>query len=507
MKRRTGALLAWILFVPLGIAVPAPPHIERAPVVRDARLPGGPGGPLRSRYTLRLEDLERLQHRLVVDFPGLRLFALERLEGLEVIERRLGVALPFAALGPLTPSGLWRKIHNPLAHGPGSTAHREPTGLRLDASLAGTSRRGAAVRVPAGGAEGFSGGMMISESPATALQAGAWIGHSALEGLRPEALAACSMPPADSEQSSWVLDGAPYPGGGLAHAAAALQAGSPPASLSWAGALSGGALVAPGAFSDLELQLYGPRGDLILAGGLCSPAYRRPDGRENRRVAQGGLRVELTVGGAERRGVQSPRRRPFGTPWSVRAELGTAAERPSPAVLAGASGWDLQQGAAAAVTVERRLAAGTVVRLRGEGAGELRLPACGGIERRCSLKVILRAERGGSGLEGELEVRVGPDGEETHRLVLAGRRALGLGLRGEVARDSWVLFADLHTRKDLWIDGGLWGACGSPIARDPWVEPRGRGGGQGAAFCAPGSFGLTVGWDVRARGGVSDGND
>ena len=473
--------------------------------------PGPLGRPLQSGYTLRLDELEVLRHRLVVDYPGLRLFVLERREGLEALEHSLGASLPFAALGPLALRGLWRKIHNPLAHGPASAVHQEAAGLRLDASLAGASRRGASLALPADLTPGLSGGIMITESAAIALQAGGWVGWRAPGALRVEALAVRSLPPPDPEQSQWILDRAPYPGGGLVHAAAGLLVDSRPASLAWAGALSGGRLVAPGVFSDLRLCLAGHGARLTVLGGVCSSGYRRPDGQENRRLAHGAIRAELTDTGASRaiRRVSARPADPAASRWSVEAEIGTAADRLSPDFSPGGRGSELEHWLSAAAVLERRSAGGVRLRLRGEASGQVAFRSCGGVEERRSLGVSVRAERGRGALEAELGMglsepgkasrslnlrgrRLHRQGEESLRLAArmhrpsgttdSGERALGLSLRGEVKREAWTVFLDLHTRKELVLDAGSLSTVAPP-----------------RSVSVPERLGLTLGWDVRVR--------
>ena len=496
--------------------------------------PATPGslGLARTRYTVRLEELELARHRLVMEFPGVKLMYLEELVGLESVERRLGVALPFAVAGPLAPSGLWRKVLSPLAHGPESTAHTEATGLRLDTSFDASSRRGAALVIGSPALRALRGGLAVVETAHTPFQGAGWLECRAPGGGSFQALAVYSLPPADRQPEAWLLPEVPYPGGGLLHLAGGMQVGSDTAALSWSGALSGGPLVRSGIFSEALLLVEGRVCELSLLGGVSSPDYRTPHGSPGERALRGAARVELD-GGSRDGGSRDGRSRDgrsrdgksrddhgagFGKRtlpavfWTLESELEAVCHRPAAGLAAEDGAPLIEHRISTAAILETRLTGGISLQIEATGEAEHRALTGGRAEHRGSASVAVRTETDRAQLEGELAWRGDTGGEDALLLRLYGERRrpqgfqslclraalsspegskrmppgalLACGLRGELARGGWCLFVDLHTRKELWLSPGV-----------PGVETRaGPLPTQLLDLLA-----LTLGWDVRVR--------
>ena len=472
-------------------------------------------GPVRTRYTLRLEELELARHRLLVEAPGLRLVYLEELLGLESVERRLGIALPFAVAGPLAPTGLWRKLLNPLAHGAASPAHEEATGLRLDTSFDASARRGAALLLGPQEAPGVWGGLGALETARTPLQGAGWLecGIPDFAGLT--GLAVYSMPPPDGEEQAWFLPEVPYPGGGLLHLAAGARLASRAGALAWSGALSGGPLVRSGLFSELLLRLQGRACGLSLLGGVCSPGYRTPEGAPGDRTLRGAVRLDLEghcrgPGLARRRGEPSAGLRgPSCLSWCLESELESASSR-VPAGLCGEERLETEHRASVAAVLEGPLSRGASLRVRAAGQGKRRRLAEDRTEDSTSLSVSLRTDSDRARLEAEMDwrnragggsclsvrlsgARRHPLGRESLSLratlsspgglqVGAGGELLGAAVRCDLVRPGWSLFVDLHTRRDI----PLCPASGSRAAPAPEELLE--------------HLGATLGWEVRAGG-------
>jgi len=526
-------------------------------------IPGDPGPrqAVRTRYTLRLEELQRLRHRLLIDTPGLRLLVIGELDGSQPAAIRVGAALPFGVAGPLAPTGLWRKIVNPLAHGLGSTAHEERTGLRLDASLDGSSRSGVTLQVGRETAAGrapaptdvprvdssgrqaseLAGGLALLGLPGAGFQAGGWL-ELERSGAFLTALASCSGPPEEHPGDSWLLGETPYPGGGLLHLAGGFRGCSDRASLFWAGALSGGPLTGAGVFSDLVVRVCGPAGQAELLGGVCSRGYRRPDGSTADRSLHASAALELESPALPGAGGRAAGAALGVLACRLRMEAGTAAglgtagpigARPDGAGgVPGEGEWWLSSEC----RWVRRAAAGRTLRLVVRGAREVRWSAGSvggdaageeppgredGLSEAVGIELTGESPRGS--LEAELSVR-SRDGEGRFVLELRGRRVgeRQVAMR-QVAekravgrRTGWLLlrvqlrrphgpqcpptpgFLTVTGRGELaWEGNSLF----LQVTRREEVPLAPGAGGEGPALAAGGLPAVTLGWEVRVPAG------
>jgi hypothetical protein len=251
-------------------------------------------GPVRLRYTARLEELELLRQRLELEGPGWRLLALDARRGLAPAYQAAGVETPWLLLGPVEPCGLLRELANPLGFLPGSAALAESSGLRLEGSLDGTSRRGLQLEpLP------DRLGLYAVRSASLPLAFGATVQVPLGRGGQLEALAQAALPAPSAVSEEWFAAQRPHPGGPVMHLAGRLRLACPPdppafgPALSWSAALSTGPRVVPGLYSRLCAGLEAGRaaGEALL--GICSSAYRTPEGAAGPAGTQLACRLRL----------------------------------------------------------------------------------------------------------------------------------------------------------------------------------------------------------------------
>jgi len=417
--------------------------------------------PGRLRYTARLEELEVLRQRLELEGAGWRLLALDARRGLASVYQAVGLETPWLLLGPVEPCGLLRELANPLGFQPGSGAFIEASGLRLEGSLDGTSRRGLQLEpLP------DRLGLYAVRSRSLPLALGGMLQLPFCRAGQLEALAQVALPAQPAVAEEWFAAQPPYPGGPLLHLAARIRLACPPNPpepagpvLSWSAAMSTGPRIRPGLYSRLSAGLEAGRaaGEVLL--GICGAGYHTPEGAEGPAGTQ--LASCLRIG---------PR-----TGTRLQAD------------------WSRQIG-----------------RLPSGPAGAAALPGC----ERWSLRLWLLSRRGNGktiGLQaaGELGTDWGSGGVELREACGSLELKLEYGLREEVlgARAAWLADGGIrlrgygsHRTGALLLQAGLELDPASPREGELFAALEFAGRRQGfslrvrAAFEQP--VELTLGWSA-----------
>jgi hypothetical protein len=249
----------------------------------------------RLRYTARLEELEVLRQRLELEGAGWRLLALDARRGLASVYQAVGLETPWLLLGPVEPCGLLRELANPLGFQPGSGAFIEASGLRLEGSLDGTSRRGLQLEpLP------DRLGLYAVRSRSLPLALGGMLQLPFCRAGQLEALAQVALPAQPAVAEEWFAAQPPYPGGPLLHLSARIRLACPanppePAGpvLSWSAAMSTGPRIRPGLYSRLSAGLEAGRaaGEALL--GICGTGYHTPEGGDGLTGTQLACRLRL----------------------------------------------------------------------------------------------------------------------------------------------------------------------------------------------------------------------
>jgi hypothetical protein len=236
-----------------------------------------------------------LRQRVELEADGFRLVALDARRGLEPVYQAAGLEAPWLVMGPVKPGGLLRELANPLGFTPGSAVFGERSGLRLETSLSGTSRRGLQLApLP-----DFLG-LYAVRSCAEPFTVGGLLRLPLGRVGEAEALAQVALPALAAKTEDWFASEPPYPGGPLLHLAGRIGL-QPPADLresaglvlSWAAALCSGPRVPPGLYSRLIAGLEGRRaaGEALL--GVCTQDYRVSEGTGSDQGTQVACRVRL----------------------------------------------------------------------------------------------------------------------------------------------------------------------------------------------------------------------
>jgi hypothetical protein len=280
----------------------------------------GAGAPAQSpgrlRYSARLEDLEVLRQRLELETGSWRLLALDARRGLKPIYQTVGLEAPWLLLGPVEPRGLLRELANPLGFLPGSSAFTEASGLRLEGSLDGASRRGLQLEPLPDRLE-----LYAARSRSLPLAFGGILQTSLGRAGQAEALAQVALPEKSAAAEEWFAAELPYPGGPLLHLAGRIRLGCPPNQpepagpfLAWSAALCAGPRVAPGLYSRLGagLEARQAAGEALL--GVCDTNYRTPEGGVGPQGTQ--LACRLRVGPPTGTHLQADWNRQIGRPAS-----------------------------------------------------------------------------------------------------------------------------------------------------------------------------------------------
>jgi hypothetical protein len=425
----------------------------------------GAGAPAQSpgrlRYSARLEDLEVLRQRLELETGCWRLLVLDARRGLEPVYQAVGLEMPWLLLGPVEPRGLLRELANPLGFLPGSSAFTEASGLRLEGSLGGTSRRGLLLELLPDRL-----GFYAVRSRSLPLACGGLLRTALGRDGQAEALAQVALPDKAPAAEDWFAAQPPYPGGPLLHLAARIWMGRPPNQsepagpvLSWSAALCAGPRVAPGVFSRLVAGLEAGQaaGEAVL--GICGPEYRTPEGSMGPRGTQ--LACRLRLGPPTGSRIQADWSRRLGRPpsgpagasaaclpgserWSLRLLLEGRRDRPERLGLEAAGALGAEWGSDGIV--------------RREASGELQLRIESGCREQILGATAVWQEHGGCNrvrgyashrcgallLEGGLELD--PDspqeGELFAALELAGRRqTLSLRVRSDLQGKAGLTLA------------------------------------------------------------------
>jgi hypothetical protein len=251
--------------------------------------------PNRLRYAVRLDDLQVLRQRLELEAGGVRLVALDARRGLDPVYQAFGLETPWLVLGPVEPGGLLRELANPLGFTPGSGVFGERSGLRLESSLSGTSRRGLQLApLP----ERL--GLYAVRSRTVPFTFGGLLRLPLGRAGEAEALAQLVLPPQPAAAEAWFAGEPAHLGGPLVHLAGrfALQSSANPRQpagpiLSWGAALCAGPMARPGLYNRITAGLEtGPAAAEALLG-FCTEEYRTPEGTGGDSGTRLGLRVRV----------------------------------------------------------------------------------------------------------------------------------------------------------------------------------------------------------------------
>jgi hypothetical protein len=254
-----------------------------------------PGETVCLRYSMRLEELEVLRQRLELEAAGWRLVALDARRGLDPLYQAAGLETPWLLLGPVEPGGLLRELANPLGFTPGSAVFGERSGVRLETSLAGTSRRGLRFAPLADWLTLYA---LCSRSPPIAF--GGLLRLPLGRAFLAELLCQEALPGPASGSEDWFAAQPAYPGGPLMHLAARIGLRSPADQeetagpiLSWGAAMCAGPRVRPGIYYRLIAGLESPWAAVEALLGYCTEGYRLPAGTMSDQASQVACRIRI----------------------------------------------------------------------------------------------------------------------------------------------------------------------------------------------------------------------